>query len=77
MKKIKVIHERDACIGCGSCVLLDPKHRSMDDADGKSCLRGAVRKGTKYMVSSVDTDEIESVREAASACPMQIIHLSA
>lgn len=70
------MHARESCIGCGSCVLLDPQHRSMDATDGKASLRGAHRKGTMYMVGVVDEDEVVSIEDATAACPMRIITLS-
>ena len=35
----KIIHEREKCIGCGSCVALCPKFWEMEE-DGKSSLKG-------------------------------------
>lgn len=75
IKKRTVLHKREECIGCNSCVIIDPKHRTMNDEDGKVCLKGAVQKGKTYMVSQVDEDEADTTREAAKACPVQIIQV--
>lgn len=57
-------------------MILDPKHRTMDDSDGKSCLKGAIRKGKQYMISHVDADDIEATKEAAKACPVYVIEVA-
>lgn len=71
-----VIHKRDECIGCGSCVFIAPRQRHMDYSDGKASLAGAQWKGKQYMVAQVDEDSIPVNREAADACPVQIIRIS-
>lgn len=75
LKKITVSHKREECIGCGSCALIDPNNRKLDDTDGKANLRGACRKGKQFMVSTIDEDEIEATQEAADACPVNIIRV--
>lgn len=76
VKKITVLHKRDECIWCNSCVILDQKHRTIDEEDGKSSLKWAVQKGKTYMVWVVDADEIDATQEAAKACPVQIIQVA-
>lgn len=76
MNKITVIHKRNDCIGCGSCALIDPKHRTMNDEDGKSDLLGSCRKGNQMMVGKVDEDEITATKEAAKACPVDVIQVA-
>lgn len=74
--KKTIIHERNECIGCGSCVLIAPHQRHMNHDDGKSCLKGATRKGNKYMVGQIDEDDTDINREVADACPVSIIRVS-
>jgi len=69
----KIIHERDKCIGCGSCVALCPKQWEMDE-DGKSKLIGAViNPQTKN--EELEVTKIGCNQEAADSCPVQIIHI--
>jgi len=68
----KVIHQRDKCIGCGTCVAVCPDFWHMGD-DGKSVLKDAKDAGNgKFELEVADVD---CNKEAASSCPVQIISL--
>ncbi|MGV8176683.1 MAG: ferredoxin [Candidatus Bilamarchaeaceae archaeon] len=64
---IKVIHDRNACIGCGACASVCPKFWKMGD-DGKSDLVGA-----KNDVLEVPSEECNT--DAAHSCPVNCIHI--
>jgi ferredoxin len=76
LKKITVSHKREECIGCGSCVLLNPNNRTMDEDDGKATLRWSCQKWKQFMTGSVDEDDLEYTKQAADACPVNIIRIS-
>jgi len=40
INKYKIIHDREACIGCGACASVCPKYWEMD-SDGKSNIIGS------------------------------------
>jgi ferredoxin len=69
---VKIIHEREKCIGCGSCVALCPKYWEMAD-DGKSRLLGSKKnaEGNDELV----VEKMECAQEAADACPVQCIRI--
>jgi len=69
----KIIHEREKCIGCGSCVALCPKYWEMAE-DGKARLSGS-KENSKTGNSELEVEKIECNQEAADACPVQIIHI--
>jgi ferredoxin len=71
MPKIKIIHDRPECIGCGTCVAFCPKFWEMGN-DGKSDLKGAKWVGKKQ---ELELDEISCNKEAAEACPVNCIHI--
>lgn len=48
----------------------------MNDDDGKATLRWSCRKGKQFMTGGVDEDDIEQTKEAADACPVNIIRVS-
>lgn len=75
VKKVIVSHQRNDCIGCGSCALIAPWQRSMDPNDGLACLHNAKRKGKDFMLAPVDEDVIDLNEQAAQACPMNIIQI--
>ena len=69
---MKIIHEREKCISCGSCVALCSKFWEMAE-DGKSNLKNATKniKGNYEL----EVENIECNQEAADSCPVQIIHV--
>ncbi len=68
---MKIIYEREKCIGCGSCVSICPEYFQMGD-DGKAEL-----KGSKVNPDSgnyeLEIEEVKSSQEASSSCPVGII----
>jgi ferredoxin len=68
MPKIK--HDREICIGCGSCAAICPKYFEMAD-DGKAHVIGS----TKQNIEELEVEKIECAQAAAEACPVQCIHV--
>lgn len=76
MKKHKVIHKREKCIGCNACVENAPESWFMDPEDGKSCLVGSKKKGHnehEVYVGEVFECDLEQNKAAEQACPVGII----
>ncbi len=71
-KKIKISHQRDKCIGCGSCASYAPNYWRMNAEDGKADLIGGKEKGNVIVVE-IEKDDLAQNKKAAKACPMQII----
>ncbi len=59
---IKIVHERDNCIGCGACAANCPDNWEMAD-DGKS------------KAKKTELEEIGCNQEAADSCPVQCIKI--
>lgn len=74
MSTLKVIHDRQKCIGCNSCVTIAPQSWIMDEKEGKSVLIGSKKNGRFYSGNIFACDE-DLNREAAKACPMRIIKI--
>lgn len=68
----KIIHYRNKCIGCNSCVEQAPSRWSISDEDGKSDLKGSIQKKEVY-IAEISVDEIEENKRAAKDCPVSII----
>jgi len=74
-KKFKVVIDpRDECISDMACVSICPDVFEMNDDDGKAQIV------EKYRTGSIGEGEIpenlgECARNAADACPVQIIHV--
>ncbi|NQU79127.1 ferredoxin [Candidatus Woesearchaeota archaeon] len=62
MTKIKIQHDRDACIGCGACANVCPDNWEMTD-DGKS------------KPKSTELDDMGCNQEAADSCPVNCIKI--
>ena len=70
----KIVHYRDACIGCNACVEVAPDSWEMSDEDGKANLkRSACKKNTQ--VADISDVEVEKNVEAAELCPVNIIRV--
>jgi len=70
---MKIIHEREKCIGCGSCVAVCPEFWEMAE-DGKAHLLNSkpdLEKGAEIL----EMKKVECNQEAADVCPAQCIHI--
>jgi ferredoxin len=70
---MKIILEREKCIGCSSCHTLCPKYFELIE-DGKSHLIGS-KKNSKTGNEELETTKVECNQEAADICPVQIIRI--
>ena len=60
---MKIVFEREKCIGCGSCEAICPKYWKVAQ-DGKAEFLG-----------SPELEDIDCNQTAADACPVQCIHI--
>lgn len=65
----KVLHDRNACVGCGACAAICPKYWEMR-GDGKSFLKGSTVLKDKHVLVVAGA---ECNNDAANACPVQCI----
>ncbi len=72
-RKIKVLHYRDRCIGCGACVARDPKNW-FTDFDGKATLKDSRLKGNCYQ-GEIDQQDYEANKKAEMECPTAVIKI--
>lgn len=70
---MRIILEREKCIGCGSCAALCPKHFEISDG-GKSSIKKAKR-DSKTNIDELEVEKPECATEAADSCPVQAIHI--
>lgn len=74
LKFYTISHDREHCIGCGSCELEAPHTWTMDTGDGLSMLKkGRDKRGT--WVGVIDEFDLADNKRALSNCPMQIIRI--
>lgn len=74
LKLYTVIHDREGCIGCGSCELEAPQTWSMESQDGLSQLKDAREKNGIYL-RQIDELDYEDNRRACASCPVQVIQI--
>jgi len=70
---MKIIHEIEKCIGCGSCVAVCPANWEIGD-DSKAHLLGA-KKGSVDGSEELETEQIGCSQDAADICPVQCIKI--
>jgi ferredoxin len=80
MKKniTKIIHNREGCIGCGSCAALCPKFWEMNMNDMKSDLKNAkINKRGEFEleIENINKEDLECNKAATDACPVNVINI--
>ena len=69
---VKVIHKKDLCIGCGTCVAICPELFELSEKDYRAVLKNAPEKNGEY---ELEVEEKSCVKEAADVCPVACILL--
>jgi len=70
---MKVIYEREKCIGCGACVAVCSKYWEMTE-DGKSnLLKSSINPKTNN--HELEVKKPECNQGAVDGCPVQCIHI--
>ena len=67
---MKIIQEKDKCIGCGSCVAICPNHWEMGK-DGLASLKGGSKNDQGQY--ELEVEKADCSEDAADACPVQCI----
>jgi len=71
---MKIVLDREKCIGCGNCAVICPAFFEMAE-DGKTKLKGKVIKAKKN-IEELLIASLECAQEAADACPSQAIRVN-
>ncbi len=71
IKKARIEHDFDGCIGCGACPAIAPKYWVMEGAKAK-CLKEQIEDEND---SEESKNDFEDNMDAASACPVNVIHI--
>ncbi len=69
---MKIIFDKNKCMGCGLCANLDPENFGYED--GKATLIGGVDKGLEIFEKDVANIK-EETKTAAEACPVLAIEI--
>ncbi len=71
---MKIIHEIEKCIGCGSCVAVCPQNWEMGE-EGKAHLLGA-KINSASGNEEIETKKVGCSQDAADICPVQCIKIT-
>ena len=74
MGKIKIIYDREGCIGAGVCAAIADKVWVMND-DGKADLIKGVKNSEGKWELEIEESDLELNKQAAEGCPALVIHL--
>ncbi len=70
---MKIIHQIEKCIGCGSCVAICPQNWEIGDEGKAHLLNSKINKKTNN--EELEVKEIGCNQEAAEICPVQCIKI--
>lgn len=70
MGKVKIVHRKEDCIGCGACVAVCPDYWEMEG--DKSHLKGSTKDGDTEVL---DLDDVGCIKDAADSCPVECIEV--
>ena len=78
-RKLKIIYDREECIGAAACVAVAPEYWELDN-DGKANLikdNPKLNEETKKweLVIEVDEKTFNSIKESADVCPVLCIEI--
>ena len=73
MAKYRVIYDRTNCIGAAQCVAAYGKRWSLAK-DGKADLKGGKKSNSNWELE-IDEKELQKMKAAAVACPVNVIHI--
>ncbi|PIU98549.1 ferredoxin [Candidatus Wolfebacteria bacterium CG03_land_8_20_14_0_80_40_12] len=68
----KIIHQRNKCIGCGTCAAICPKFFEINKNDGFAVLKNSKKIGEDF---ELNIDKVDCIKDAAEACPVGIIKI--
>ena len=71
---MKIVHQRDDCIGCNACVENTPDYFKMDAELGLALLIDGKRKNKVFVSKAIKADK-DRLKESADRCPVNIIKL--
>ncbi|NUM31124.1 MAG: ferredoxin [Bacteroidetes bacterium] len=71
---IRIIFQREKCIGCNACTEAARYRWRLSRKDGKSILLDSIKKRNFY-ISIIGDDEWDANKIAAESCPVKIIKL--
>ena len=74
MAKIKILYDREGCIGAGVCAAIADKVWVMND-DGKADLIGGKQDEDGKWILEIDEADLDVNKQAAEGCPALVIHL--
>lgn len=75
MPKVKVVFDRQNCIGAQACSAACPKYWKIAQ-DGKADLSGSAlnsQTGKYELAAEVSEEDLVCLKEAANACPVRVI----
>jgi len=77
MPKIKIIYDRQNCIGAASCTIVAPKYWKLADDSKADLLDSKMNSSTgKYeLEAEVSEDDFTILKDSAESCPVQVIEI--
>ncbi len=75
-RKIKIVYDRNGCIGAAACASINPVEWVMD-SDGKANLTQSNKEAEKFVkiIDVQNEEQMGRIVESATVCPVSIIEV--
>lgn len=74
-KKYRIEYDREGCIGAAACVAVDDESWTLVE-DGKADLNESNKNNKSgFFIREITEEELVKFKEAAEACPVNVIHI--
>ncbi len=76
-RKIKIVYDRQGCIGAAACAAINPIDWIIDKDDGKANLTESSKENGKFtkIMEVKDEDSMQRIIESAKVCPVSVIEI--
>ncbi|NDV60916.1 ferredoxin [Puniceicoccales bacterium CK1056] len=74
MKRIRIAHKKQECIGCALCAEVAPAYFKMDE-EGEAQLVQIVHQDATFQYGTGFEEDRDILKQAADGCPVDIIRV--
>ena len=75
-REVKIVYDREGCIGAAACAAINPVEWIIDKEDGKANLANSEKINGKFTtIIKVNEEGMQRIVESAKVCPVSVIEI--